>query len=122
MLATVVVALGDAALGDAGAEGVAEAAGVGEPRADALGDEPADAVANVADAVAVPPVGVAETEPTPVADPLAVKKVLALGEPEALRPTLPVAAALAEPLPHADAEGVAEPAALSVDDTVALGD
>jgi len=122
LLATVVVALGDAALGDTGAETVAEAAVVADTRAEALCDGSADAVAADADAVAVPPVGVAAAEPTPVADPLAVEAALTLGEPEALRPPLPVAAALAEPLPHADADGDKEPLPLVDGDTVALGD
>ena len=122
MDATVVVALGDAALGDAGAETVADMTELDVPRPDALGVEPADAVAADADAVAVPPVGVALAEPTPVDDPLAVEAVLALGEPETLCRPLPVVAALAVPLPHADVEGVAEPAPLAEDDTVPLGD
>jgi hypothetical protein len=107
LLATVVVADGDAADGETAAEGVRDATSDDDPEVDALGDAaPEKVAALVVDAVALPPVddGLADAvalavevrDDRIVGDTLAVEE--SAGEPDD--------DCVRDPLPHDEADGL----------------
>ena len=121
MLATVVVADGDAADGETAADADRDAAPDDEPAVVALGDAAPDPVAaSVADAVALPPVDEELAEAVACADALWDARDVGdtLAEDESADE--PVDDTVGDPLPHVEAEGLDVCTPENVDDGDAL--